>query len=268
MTPIRRFLIITLLLLCLVLPAVSAAASTAAISSAPAVTTGVPPYNVSVYLVDTRAAVLGENWTEVIRVTTRGLAWYPENADLLCQQGYAYRKTGQYQKSVDTVSQAIPLDPKPVRYANRGYGYLALGNDTAALADAEAGIALNATYPVTYGVKALAISGMGKNPEALDAIGTAIALTPDSAHYWHVKGRILAAEGDCAGAAAALEKSIALDPTYTLPYPGFGSAGENLADLNTACAKTASPQATAKSPLGWIAVAGVIGAVIVAGSRR
>ena len=66
-----------------------------------------------------------------------------------------------------SVSQGILLDPKPVRYANRGYGYLALGNNTAALADAETGISLNAHYTTTYGVKALALQGMGRNPEAL-----------------------------------------------------------------------------------------------------
>ena len=39
-----------------------------------------------------------------------------------------HRKMGQYAQSIDAVSKGILLDPKPVRYANRGYGYLALGN--------------------------------------------------------------------------------------------------------------------------------------------
>ena len=85
---------------------------------------------------------------------------------------------GQYEKSVEVVSKAIPLDPKPVRYANRGYGYLALGDYTAALTDAETGISLNANYTTTYGVKALALKGMGRNAEALAAIDTALTLEP------------------------------------------------------------------------------------------
>jgi tetratricopeptide (TPR) repeat protein len=220
------------------------------------------------YISTAKAAVTGENWTSSLLITTQGIAWYPDNAELLCIQGYTYRKMGQYQKSVDVVSHAILLDPKPVRYANRGYGYLALGNYSAALADAESGIALNASYPVTYGVKALALNRMGKNSEALAAIDEALSLTPDSAHYWHVKGRILASGGDCTGAAAALERSIALDSGYVLAYPGFGSASENLAALNTTCPSSPAATTSMKSPLGWIAVAGIIGAMLVSNARR
>lgn len=43
-----------------------------------------------------------------------------------------------------------PAGSKPVRCANRGYGSLALGNHSAALADAETGISLNANYTTTY----------------------------------------------------------------------------------------------------------------------
>ena len=111
---------------------------------------------------------------------------------------------------------------------------------------------------------------MGRNAEALGAIDEALRLAPESAHYWHVKGRILATGGNCTGAAAALEKSQSLDAGYVLPYPGFGSASENLVALNATCsaAQSSSPQATAKSPLGWLAVAGVMGAVIAMGMRE
>jgi len=264
-----HLLLLVLLLACLPVP-VLAASPGVGISSGPADTTGTPPQEASVYIREAKDAVAETNWTGTLLITTRGVTWYPENAELLCLQGYAYRKVGQYQKSVDIVSRAIPKDPTPVRYANRGYGYLALGNNLLALADADAGITLDATYPVNWGIKALALQGIGRNAEALAAIDKAISLAPESAHYWHVKGRILASGGDCAGAAAALERSMDLDAGYVLPYPGFGSAGENLAALNITCsaAQSPSPQATAKSPLGWIAVAGVAGAVVAVGIRK
>lgn len=261
--------LIALILLCLVLPA-GGAAPTAGISSAAADTTGTPPQDVSVYISEAKAAVAGQNWTQGIVITTRGIAWYPDDPELLCLQGYSYRKVGQYQKSVDIVSRAIPLDPRAVRYANRGYGYLALGNNSAALADADAGITADADYTANYAIRALALEGMGRNTEALGTIETGIAKSPDNAHYWHVKGRILASGRDCAGAAAALEKSVALEPDYTLPYPSFGTAGENLAALNAACTPitaSGSPQPT-KSSSGWIAVVGCLGAVIAIGMKR
>lgn len=260
-------LLILCALICLAIPASAAEPLTSGISVA-AATTEFPPYNVSVFISDSQAAVAERNWTNALFLTTRGLAWYPDNAELFCLQGYSYRKMGQYTKSVDMVSKGILLDPKPVRYANRGYGYLALGNYSAALRDAEAGIALNASFPTTHGVKALALQGMGRNAEALAAIDAALALDPENAHCWHVKGRILLAGGNCSGARAALEKSLSLDPGYDLPYPGFTGAAENLAALNSTCTPATQVPSPTKSSAGGVAAAGVMVAIIVFGIRR
>jgi tetratricopeptide (TPR) repeat protein len=265
----RLILVLLLLSLILLITAVTAAPAGAGISSAPADTTGTPPQNVSSYISEATAAVAGQNWTGALLVATQGSAWYPGDANLLGLQGYSHRKMGQYAQAVDDMSRAISLDStKPVRYANRAYAYLALKNYTAALADADAGIALDATYPVSYGVKALALQGQGRNTEAIAAIDTALVLSPDSAHYWQVKGRILASQGNCSGAAWALQKSIELDRNYVLPWPGFGSAQENLLALNTTCIPVTATPTPKKSPAGWIAVAGIIGGIIALGMRK
>ena len=261
------YLILPLIVFCLLIPA-GVAAPTTSIASAPADTSGTPPQVVKAYINETIAAEADLNWTSALVITTQGLAWYPDNAELLCLQAYSYRKMGYYQQAVDDVSRAILVDPRPVRFANRGYAYLAQKNYTAALADADSGVALNATYPVSYSVKALALQGLGRNTEALAAINTAVSLAPDSAHYWHVKGRILAARGDCTGAADALEKSLEINPDYVLPYPGFGSAAGGLAALKTVCVPASAATPVAKSPLGWMAVAGVIGAVVATGRKQ
>ena len=226
-----------------------------------------PPFAASVYISDAQAAVGGRNWTNALLLTTRGLAFYPEDPELHCLQGYTFRKLGQYQKAVDAVSEGIRLDPKPVRYANRGYGYLALGNYPAALADAETGISLNASYPAAYAVKALALQGMGRNTETLAAIEPALALEPDSAHYWQVKGMILAARGNCTDAGQAMEKSLALDPDYNLPYPGFPGPRESLAALNSTCPQATQGTSSARSPAGGIAAVAAVVAVITLGKR-
>jgi tetratricopeptide (TPR) repeat protein len=261
------YLILLLIVFCLLIPA-GVAAPTASIVSAPADTSGTPPQAATAYINETMAAEADLNWTSALVITTHGLAWYPDNAELLCLQAYSYRKMGYYQQAVDDVSRAILVDPRPVRFANRGYAYLAQKNYTAALADADSGIALNATYPVSYSVKALALQSLGRNTEALAAINTAVSLAPDSAHYWHVKGRILAARGDCTGAADALEKSLEINPDYVLPYPGFGSAAGGLAALKTVCVPASAATPVAKSPLGCMAVAGVIGAVVATGRKQ
>ncbi len=179
---------------------------------------------------------------------------------------------GQYEKSVEVISKGILLDPKPVRYANRGYGYLALGNYSAALSDADTGISLNANYAPDYGVQALALKGTGKINEALAAIDTAIALEPENVHYWHVKGNLLAANGNCTGARETLERSLPLDPDYNLPYPGFSRARETLAFLNATCIPvvqqaSANPVPTKSSLGGIAAISGMI-ALLAVGTRK
>lgn len=247
---------LALFLVCLSVSPVSADTTTAGISSEAADTSGTPPQDVSVYISNATAATEGQDWSGALLITTRGLAWYPDNAYLLSLQGYAYRKMGQYQRSVDVVSQAIMLEPNEIRFANRGYGYLALGNYSAALADADAGISHDATYTANYAVKALALNGMGRNSEAISAISEALRQVPGSAHYWHVKGIILSAGGNCDEASAALEKSLEIDPDYVLAYPGFGTASEKLAALDLACSPAPAATTPVKSPLGWIAAAG------------
>jgi tetratricopeptide (TPR) repeat protein len=267
----KKILFLVCILFFLVIPAASGDVITAKFAAGPG-SIETPPQNASVYISEAKAAVAERNWTSALLITTRGLAWYPDNADILCPQGYSYRKMGQYEKSVEIISKAILLDPKPVRYANRGYGYLALGNYSAALSDVETGIALNANYTTNYGVKALALNGMNRNNDALAAIDMALALEPDNAHYWHVKGNLLAANRNCTGARENLEKSLAIDSDYNLPYPGFPSARENLAELNTSCIPTAtqaraSPSPTKASP-GGIAAVGCMVALLVVGTRK
>lgn len=265
----KRSILVLCILFCLIIPAANGGAISASLSSGVG-SLETPPENISVFLAGTHAAVDERNWTGALLISTKGLAWYPDSADLLCLQGYTYRKTGQYEKSVELVSKGILLDPKPVRYANRGYGYLALGNYTAALADAETGLSLDNSYTTNYGVKALALSGLGRNSEALDTIEQGLAIDQGSAHSWHVEGRILTTMGNCTGAREALEKSLALDPGYSLPYPGFIGASQNLAALNATCipATAQALPAPTKAATGWIAVIGIIGAFFAIGKKK
>ncbi len=237
-------LLVFLVLLCCTVPAGTSAPVTTT-PAAPA------PQTADSFIRDAQAAVSEWNWTEVQAITAEGLSKYPENAELWCLQGYGQRKTGRYEQSVASVSRGILLDPRPVRYANRAYGYLALGNWSAALADADTGIALNSTYATNYGVRAIALHGQGRNGEALTAADTALSLEPENAHYWHVKGIVLASAGNCTGARQALERSIDLDSEYNLPYPGFAGAEETLAGLNQTCASAVPATTAAQSAPGW-----------------
>lgn len=201
-----------------------------------------------------------QDWDSVVATTREGLAQFPDDIELMCLQGYALRKTGHYQESVDIISRAIPLDPEPVRYTNRAYGLLALGRYQEALNDTGSAIALDSSYASAWNARARAFLGLGNLSGAGQAIDTAISLDPASAHSWQVKGDILSQAGDCEGAIRAYQRSIAIDPDCTLPWPGLPNATVELKKTENRCAviATNTVPATTKAGipmgLGWFAV--------------
>lgn len=209
------------------------------------------------------SAIAEEDWDGVLAATGEGLAGEPDNVSLLCMEGYALRKLGRYPEAAAVVSEAITLDQKPVRYANRGYAYIAMGNYSAALADADAALLLDPADATSWGVAAMALAGLGNLTGAESAVDRGIALAPESAHLWHVRGEILLAAGNVTGAAAALNRSLDLDPDYSLPWPGMPTTREDLAAAMQAA--TLTPAA----PAGWLAaVAGLLVASAWALRRR
>lgn len=258
--------LVLVLVLGLIIPCTLAETVSVGIVAAGGGDPGTPPQDARAFAAEAKGAVAEGNWPVALSITTRGLAYFPADPDLLCIQGYTLRKLGQYQNAVDAVSVAIPLDPRSVRYANRGYAYLALSNYSAALADADEGIRLDPAYTTSYAVRALALHGLGRDSEALAAVSGANETEPGAAHLLNVKGIILAAQGDCEGAAAAFAASQALDSAYSLPWPGFPAAGQSLDALDANCRQ--KPVSPAQSSMGWIPLTAALGAAIVLGTRR
>lgn len=164
------------------------------------------------------------NWDMSIKTTDEGLAKYPDDPGLLCMKAYSLRKISKPIDAIALLNKAIAIEPNPVRFASRGYAYLARGNATAALMDAEKATTLDPSYATAYGIKALSCLSLGQINKAESAIEQALSLEPDSAHYWHIQGLIYQKQGNCTGAISAFRKSISLDPKYSLPWPEMPSA--------------------------------------------
>ena len=179
--------------------------------------------------------VAGMNWSGLLDLTEEGISLYPDDGGLYCLRGYALRKTGRYQEAVESCTIAIGLDPRPVRYANRGFALLALGRDGEALADAETALSLNASYAQSYAVRAIALSRMDDTTGALEAIDSALSLDPEFPFFWQLKGEILASGGDCAGAREAYETSLAINSPFDPPWPGYENASVRLEGLESEC---------------------------------
>ncbi len=213
------------------------------------------------YITEGMRLMAEKDWDGLGEVTAAGLARYPDDAELNCLKGYQLRKTGNFTGAVDHVTIGIRFDPKPVRYANRAYAYLALGRNADALQDADTAISLNSSYTTAYAVRATGLLKTGDLAGAQVAVDTAVALEPSNPVCWHILGRVLAARGNCTGAREAFMTSLSINPDYDLPWPGYGNATEDLTALETTChAAVPSPTRAALPPLA----AGV--AVLAAGA--
>lgn len=206
-------------------------------------------------------------WNGLIALSSEGLLIYPDEAELMCLKAYALRKTGHFQEAVDLLNVAIPIDPRPARFANRGYALLAMGKTDEALADAEQAILLNSSYSPGHGLKAETLLAMKDYPGAVRAAGAALALEQGSAHYWHVKGKVLAGMGDCPGAIASLEHSVSIKSDYDMPWPGPPNASADLAQVQSVCMMTEETAAPTRTALPSLVVVAAL-AVAVAVKRK
>lgn len=228
-----------------------------------------PDMNITTYEDRGKTLMAERNWSGLISLTREGLAIYPYDPELLCLEAYAMRKTGHYQESVDLISLAIPNDTRPVRYANRGFGYLAMGRTQDAINDADSALALNSSYTTALALKADALRYQGNLSEAGDLIGQAIALDPNNPFFHHLKGGIRADMGDCQGAIDAYRQSIAINPHYDLPWPGLKNATADLETTEKKCARQAisTPPTKASIPVGTVIAAGLVALLLVSRKR-
>lgn len=203
----------------------------------------------------------------LIVIMDEGLALYPDDAELMCLKAYALRKAGFFQESVDLLNEAIPLDPRPARYVNRGYGLLAMGKTEEALADANEAITMNTSYSQGHGLKAETLLAMANLTGALQEADAALALDPGAAHYWHVRGNVLDRMGDCNGALESLQTSIDLNTEYDLPWPGLPNASVDLARVESRCGRPNTTPPPTKAALPGFLVIAAIGIAIWMGRR-
>jgi tetratricopeptide (TPR) repeat protein len=209
------------------------------------------------------ALMAEKNWSGLLALTGEGIAAYPQDAELFCLQGYAFRKLGRYADAVNSTTIGINLDHQPARYANRGYALLALDRNAEALSDADAAISLNASYTPAYGIESIALARMGNFTGAEAAVDTALSLDPTDPFLWQLKGEDLAGLGNCSGARSAFETSLAINAdNHELPWPGFVNTTTDLQRLDSVCPTTqptTAPNTTpTRAPVPLVAAVGAL----------
>lgn len=133
---------------------------------------------------------------------------------MLALAGQAYLQSGQPKKAEEYLAKASQLDPEnAARRTSLAVAHMAQGDVATATAELERissddkGIAADGALIATY----LRRNELDK---ALAAIDTVQKKQPDNPTTYNLRGRILVAKKDTAGARKSFEKAVALNPSY------------------------------------------------------
>ncbi len=178
---------------------------------------------------------------------TAAIALEPDNATLYYDRAFAHGQSGNYQAAIEDFSQAIALNhytgaELAAVYGHRAFNYLQLEDDTLALADYDAAIALDGENPIFYDYRAMTHFRLGNDDLAVQDARTAAELQPDRAGYQAQLCLYAAIAGpvDPAGTImAACDQALALD-TDNATYAGWrGVARARAGDTSGAAADLA-----------------------------
>jgi tetratricopeptide (TPR) repeat protein len=200
---------------------------------------------------------------------TKAISIDGKNSRAYGSRAVAYLRSGDLQKSLQDLTEAIALDPKSVFYGNRGYVNNKLGNKEQSLADYEKAIQLDPTNLVYYdlaiarymsGDKAAALDAIVKHMdyftqdemgyyfggmiaseterfnESIDYYNKAIAINNTVSQFFMKRGDVLFLQKKYDEAVKDYSTVIQMDPSSGEAYYIRGNAKASLIDRAGACA--------------------------------
>ncbi len=137
--------------------------------------------------------------------------------------GYAYLKTGEFEKSEQAYRAAVSLDPKSVA-AHYNLAIALKMKDQIEASQLEFQKALDLDPTLAEGHYSLGIANwqLGDFPAAVAQMKAAIAIRPDYAEAHYMLAITLKQSGDLDAAIPELREAIRLDPTTPGPYNTLG----------------------------------------------
>lgn len=162
---------------------------------------------------------------EGIKMLAPLLAKYPDDVELLASSGEAYMRAGQFGKAAEYFQRASELAPGTAHlHTALGASRLGIGENQRAVAELERATGLDGKATRAGVLLVLTHMGSRDYAKALAAIGT-MEKQGDNPALQNLKGGVLLASQNLAGARASFQQALALEPVY-LP------ALENLAQLD------------------------------------
>lgn len=134
---------------------------------------------------------------------------------VLVLAGQVYLAKGDFDRSSDFFERAVHLDPKNVQAMTRlGVAKLAGGDAEEAFEDLESASKLDGASAQADVALILAHMRRGEFDKALAAQANLERKQPDNPQTYNLKGGVLLAKKDLAGARTAFEKALSLQPTF------------------------------------------------------
>jgi tetratricopeptide (TPR) repeat protein len=170
-------------------------------------------------------------WDEVIAFQRAALAIRPRSAVDHNSLGAALLHKDRIDEAIDCFRKAIELDPRnALTYSNLAGALFHQKKARAALAAAEKAIELDPTDAGAHGNRGAVLGVLlHEHDRAIDALGKAIKLKPNSSVFWSSLGQALYAQKKLPEANAAFRKAIELNPKFA---PKYHSLGVGLYDQN------------------------------------
>ncbi len=139
----------------------------------------------------------------------------PNDPALLGLAGQVYMENGDFDKAESYLAKVVAMSPADAQARMRlGVAKLAGGDTTGAFSDLEAASGLDDKAVQADLALALTYLRRGEFDKALDAQQQLERKQPNSAQTYSLKGGILSAKEDKAGARAAFEKALSLQPDF------------------------------------------------------
>jgi putative PEP-CTERM system TPR-repeat lipoprotein len=169
--------------------------------------------------------VRANNHAAALELLAPALKQYPADADLLTLAGEAHMRARNFDRAAGYFEQASALQPRAANlHTAVALGRLGSGDYQRALAELESAARLDIQSPRTGTLLVMSYLRANAPAKALAAV-QAMEKQGDSALVQNLKGGVLLARHDLAGARASFSRALALDPLH-LP------ALDNLAQLD------------------------------------
>lgn len=173
-------------------------------------------------------------WQDAVAHFSKALAVKPDSA-MFSLRGVAYHQLGQDDKALADYNAGLALNPDPEIRAelliNRGLSRHSLGDADGALKDYDTAIEINPSEPSAYYNRGLVYGAKNNFAKAIEDFTKAIDRNPEEPRSYHFRGLAKAKTGDYKGAMVDLDKAIELNPNMAEAFAIRAISRSSLGDL-------------------------------------